>query len=134
MKRNHKGASAWDVLWVLSIIIWIGWIASDYLPADAQSVQAVVSLSEKSPAAKAELASFLKVTPNPDRSDLAKITKQINEILVTETARQVTGDMTLKTPTELAAQQEVKQSAELASLNAKRRCSTWPISGQSSRW
>jgi uncharacterized Zn finger protein len=121
MDTNQSGSSAWDVLWVLSIIVWLGWIASDFLPADADSVQAVVSLAAKSPAAKAELVAALKETPNPDRSDLNKIRKRVNEIIVTETAREVTGDTTLKTPTEMDSQRD----RALAAREAKLESTSW---------
>ncbi len=119
MRCHQRGEGLIDVVWLLVSIAGLMWFASSWLPADAQDVQAVVTLAEKSPEAKADLAAALKAQPNPDRGDLAKMTERVNEILVTEQARVVTGNKDLKTPTQMKAEREAERKARAAVLDAK---------------
>jgi hypothetical protein len=101
------------VLVAAACLLW--WLSG--APSKADKVQEVVSLAAKSPEAAAAVAESLKNNPNPSVVELHALRSHVNEILVTETARQVTGDKTIETPTERDAalkRQEVKRYEMLA--------------------
>lgn len=96
-------------------------IQPKYSPAEANDLQEVITLASESSEAKATLAKSLKENPNPSRSDLKEIRNRINEILVTEKSRAVTGDYSLQTPTALAESKKMSSATEAAELESK----TW---------
>lgn len=111
MKANQKGGSALGLALYLALVLgtlflWI----SDHLPADAADVQALVSIAASNAEARKGLAETLKATPNPNRLELRKMHRRINDVMVTEVARQATGDKTLKTPAERQAEAAARRS------------------------
>lgn len=102
------------VLFVIILLAFLSFIFYGYLPANAEEVNNTVKLASSNTQAKAEVAKALRQTPNPTRFDLARIDTRVEEIIVTETARVVTGNKYLTTPTEqkiLAERQEAEQQA-----------------------
>jgi hypothetical protein len=95
------------------------WTLYDFLPADVNEVQAVVALAAPNAEAKAALAESLSKTPNPDRVDLRRMRRDVNEILVTETARTVTGDLSLQTPSALAAARARDYAERMAAIESR---------------
>lgn len=119
---NQTGSSALSLL--LSIGLVMGallWLLSDYLPADATDVQAVVASAASSQEAKKVLAEALKETPNPNRAALNRMRGRVNEVLGTETARAVTGDKSIESPSE----REVRGRQEEAEIVARLTRTPW---------
>jgi hypothetical protein len=120
MKSVQRGESTMSLLVSMAVIFgFLVWLLSDYMPADAEDLQAVISLAAPSPDAKSALATALKETPNPNRTELRHMRSRVNEIIVTETARVVTGDKTLETPSERNAANERLGAARLAAIESK---------------
>lgn len=113
-KKTQAGAfDVWWLFYVICLCATFYFWGMDWLPADAADVQSVVALSEKSAIAKKQVVDALKANPNPSRGDLRRLRLSINDVLVTATAREVTGDATLKTKAETEAD-ESKQRAAVA--------------------
>lgn len=120
MNSGQRGAGALDLLVTLALMLGIiFWVFSDYLPAHAEDLQAVIVLAEPSPVAKSVLAASLKDTPNPNRNELRRLRNRVNEIIVTEMARTATGDETLETPSERDASRAMQRAARLAAIESK---------------
>lgn len=120
MKSSQRGDFT---LW-MSVVLMLGvglWTVYDLLPAEAEEVQAVVLHAQSNAEAKAALAASFAEIPNPDRIDLRRMRRQVDEILVTQTARAVTGDRSLQTPSALAAIREKEDAARMTAIEAK----TW---------
>lgn len=111
-----------DSTLLVSLALMFGgllWLLSDYLPADATELQALVALATPNPDAKTALAESLRETPNPNRVELRRMRSRVNGILLTATARAVTGNKALETPSDRRARVEREQQARLAQLEAK---------------
>ena len=106
---------------IVAICLAAMWILFGYLPAEANDLQEVITLASGSSEAKGTLAKSLKENPNPSRSDLKGIRNRINEILVTEKSRAVTGDYSLQTPTALAESKKKSNASEASEPESK----TW---------
>lgn len=120
MISTQRGDSSLSLL--LSLVLLFGClysVVSDYFPAQADDLQKVVSLASHSQEARAELAAALATTPSPNRKELRRIKYRINEIVVTETARSVTGDASIKSPAAMEASQKADFAARVAAIGAK---------------
>lgn len=111
------------ILWMSAVLmlVTVSWTVYDLLPADVEEVQAVVVRARANAEAKAALATAFAEIPNPDRIDLRRMRRQVDEILVTETARALTGDRSLQTPSALAVIREKDDAAQMAAIESK----TW---------
>jgi len=101
------------------VLACLFWMLSDYAPASAEDLQAVISTATPSPEAKSILAVALKETPHPNRAQLSNMRKRVNEVLVTESVRSLTGDQTLESPSVRAATREKAEEDRLASIESK---------------
>jgi len=119
MRRHEQGSSTLSLL--LSVMLVLGglyWLLSDYLPADAEDLQSLVSLAAPSTEARNVLAASLKASPNPNRIALREMRRRVNDIVVTETARAVTGDKTLESAGERGARLKREEAARIARVQA----------------
>ena len=120
MKSTQRGQGVLRLLFAMVLIFGTIYVLQwDRMPAEPKDVQAVVALAEASPAAKAKVVAALEKTPNPDRSELRGLRSGVEEILVTEAARKLTGNMNLQTPTEAAALREKEETVRLAGIESK---------------
>lgn len=120
IKSVQKGQGSLSLLVSIVLVLCsLLWLLSDYLPAQADELKEVVSLAATSPEAKAAVVATLKQTPNPNRMELRHMRNRVNEIIVTDTARKVTGDTTLETPSERDASREREAVARLAAIESK---------------
>lgn len=120
MISTQRGDSSLSLLLSLALLFGgLYFVVSDYFPAQADDLQEVVSLASHSPEARAELTAALATTPNPNRKELRRIQYLINEIVVTETARSVTGDASIKSPAAMEADQKADFAARVAAISAK---------------
>lgn len=120
MKMTQRGGSTLSALVSAVLILGVlSWLLSDYLPASAEDLQAVVVLAGPSPAAKGALAALLKETPHPNRSELRDMRRRVNEVIVTEMARAITGDKTIEAPAERDAIRERQDVSRIAQLEVK---------------
>lgn len=94
------------IFWVL---IW-AWDSSNASP---ERVGAVMQKSEKSADAKRAVTTLLKSNPNPTNSQINEVEHKIDEFLVRDLARKQTGDMKLKTSSEIEEEQNAKNQEEL---------------------
>lgn len=81
------------------VVVLFGLYASAvcFGPADAQELQQIAASAAKSPDAKAAFVEYLLKNPSPNRLEAAEAKRLVNEVLVRDTARAVTGDPTIKT-------------------------------------
>lgn len=120
MKSTQRGQGVLRLLFAIVLIFGTIYVLqSDCMPAEPKDVQAVAALAETSPAAKAAVVSALEKTPNPDRGELRRLRKRVDEILVTEASRKLTGNMGLHTPSEAAALRDKQEAALLARTESK---------------
>ena len=117
-KKERGNSLCGTFLGIILIFGSLFWVLADYLPAESADVQSLVVLAAPSTDAKKMLVDFLKASPNPNRGELRQIKTRIDEILVTETARTVTGDPTLESLTEREARSTKEKKLELARLQA----------------
>ena len=116
----QRGASLLSFLLLVALLaVAFRWLLDDYLPASAEDLNAVVALADSSTAARTILVGALKETPNPNRGELRLLRSRMNEVIVTETARAVTGDKTIETPTERASARETQEASRIDQLAAK---------------
>lgn len=116
---KSRGTGSWDViLWlaIVALAIW-AWVP-DFLPADAGEVKSLAAVAAASNESREAFAAALKQTPNPTRAELRKMRTRVNELLVTETAREVTGDETLKAPADVQRDRSSAEAARQARLDA----------------
>ena len=96
MRISQRGSSSVQALlgtvFIFGFLYWIAW---DYMPSKAEDLQKVVSLAESHPKAKEALADLLKETPAPNNNQLKRIRSSVNEIVLLETSKKVTGDPSL---------------------------------------
>ena len=107
------------ILAIVLISVTLFLLLADHQPAESKDVQQLVALAEASPAAKAVVVSALEKTPNPDRGELRSLRKRVDEILVTEASRRLTGKADLQTPSDAAALREKQEAALLARAESK---------------
>ncbi|MDR2837752.1 MAG: hypothetical protein LBV49_04160 [Azonexus sp.] len=120
-RQQGNGALSF-LLWAFCLSLSVSFLISYYyLPAEPKDVQEIVSLAATSPEAKAVVVASLKKTPNPKNSELNDLRSRVNEVIVTETARTITGDKTLETPSAREVSRERQETARLASIKSK----TW---------
>lgn len=120
LRSGQRGDSFVSFLVALALVVCsLYWLLSDYFPARAVDLQEVVALAGQNPAANVVLAASLKETPNPNRMELRRIRSHVNEVIVTEMARIVTGDKTIETPSERQANREREAVARTAALESK---------------
>ena len=106
---------------VLAIIFaCVSYVLYGYSPASADAVNETVKLASSSIDAKSVLSKELRNTPNPNNFELGRINSRVEEIIVTETARVVTGDPALMTP----AEQELIEKRREANYQAVQRIKT----------
>jgi len=101
LQRFESSASL--LLWNALVVASLFWLWSDYQQASAEDLQAVISMATPSPEATSLLAVALKETPRPDHAQLRDMRKRVNEALVAESMRSLTGDQTLESPSVRAA-------------------------------
>lgn len=120
MKSVQRGEGTLSVVISIALITgYLSWVLSDFLPAQAEDLQKVVLTAAASPDANAVVVESLKETPNPNRIELRHMRSRVNEIIVTETARKVTGDKALETPSERNATLERQAEVRLSAIESK---------------
>ena len=120
MKSLQRGGGAVRILVTLALLVGsLLLILPNWLPAQAEDLQTVIALAAPSAEAKAALSESLIKTPKPTVAQLGKMKSLVNEILVTETVRSVTGDGSLQTATVLAATQEADNKSRMMVIESK---------------
>jgi hypothetical protein len=113
MMTRNQGRAVVDFLMapllLITLLIW--WYSASQ--ATPEAVQAVVAQANASPAATAIVQAGLKATPTPTVSELNTIRHQVEERLVLETAKRVTGDQSLRASSEVHAEQENQAQARV---------------------
>jgi hypothetical protein len=110
------------ITFLLGIFLFVGslfWLLSDYRDAQAEDLQKVITTAADNVEANAVIAQALKASPNPNKIELRQLQKKVNEIIVTDLARKVTGDSTLKPPSANEANQSPKASDPLSAGKSK---------------
>lgn len=106
------------IFWAL-IFIW------DSSNASSERVGDLVQKSEKSVDAKKAVAVLLKLNPNPSNSEVNLVEQKVDELLVRDLARKQTGDMSLKTSSEIKEEQSVQNQEALSKEMSKPIFSFW---------
>lgn len=120
MKSEQRGSGTVSSLVLVALgIALLLMMVRDNSPAKPEDLQGVISLASINPEANAALAAALLETPNPSRADLDGMRDRVNEIVVTEIAKEVTGETTLQTPSVARATRELHQAQYLAALESK---------------
>lgn len=91
-------------------LAYLSYLFYGYSPASAEDVNKTVKLASSSVEAKNVVSKEFSVTPNPNNFELDRINTRVEEIIVTETARVVTGNRALIAPTEKKLIAEQKKS------------------------
>lgn len=118
-KSCQQGVSTVDILLGVGFALCCLFLLSSQLPARVDDVKEVAAIAESSTQAKLEFAASLQKTPNPNRSELRAMRSRVNEILVTETARAVTGNDALNTPSQIDAARKKEEAASAIALGSK---------------
>ena len=110
-KRHQQGQVA---RWVCAIAatVFLLCLAYEAGPASPDDVKALVAKAEASPAAMAVLQEGLKNTPTPTRDELTDLREKVNERLMLETSRALTGDPSLRSSTEIKVDDRRKRATE----------------------
>ncbi len=90
---KQSGKSDLAFFMVLAVVwgcVFFWW--HDLEPAGADDLQRTVELASKSPEATTHLQAALKDNPNPNRSQLRSIHKQLDKLVVDQISKAVTGD------------------------------------------
>lgn len=102
MNRKHRKLRKQEgqgtislVLTLLVVGFSVAVLMSYFGAADVSDVQEVVAMAQRSPEARALVAETLKSNPNPSNGALRSLRSKVNDVLVTATAREVTGDASL---------------------------------------
>lgn len=98
------GSAIFGVVCVGILLIW----AAGFMPASQENVQAVVQSAQGNAEATAIVTSSLEKTPTPTITELGRIKDKVNEALVLETAKQVTGNPALKSHSQIQKEEFIK--------------------------
>lgn len=101
------------------LIFWALIFTWDSSNASSERVGALVQKSEKSVDAKKAVAVLLKSNPNPSNSDVNVVEQKVDELLVRDLARKQTGDMSIKTSSEIEEEQSVQNQETLSKEMSK---------------
>lgn len=119
LNRRCRGTGSGDVMLLLGIVAFAIWAwMPEFLPADAGDVKSLAAVAATTNESRAAFAAALKQTPNPSRAELRRMRTLVNDLLVTETAREVTGDATLKAPADVQQERASAEAARQAKLDA----------------
>ena len=110
--RMQRGGIGWLVVWALAVTVLVLTILYEQSPAPAEDVKALASLAATSPQATAILQEGLKQAPTPSRRELADLMSQVNERVVLEASRTLTGDQSLRPTSEVKAEDRRRHEAE----------------------
>lgn len=98
----------------VAIAVWEWVVAPELITADAAEVHALVAKAAPSTEATAVVAEGLKRHPQPTQGDLERMRADVNDVVLTQTARRVTGDPSVPTKAE-------KERARAAENEARRQ-------------
>lgn len=118
MRKKHKGSISNALIAAVLLFSLVMWVygATKSEPADVKSVIALASGSE---AATLILKAGLKSTPTPTVLELSKLRGAIEEQLVLEQARQLTGDKSLRAASVVEAEKKAEGQAQEAKGQAQ---------------
>lgn len=94
------------ILVVYLVVSYIVQFSYGQISADTKTVQEVVALANKTADGQLIAQEFFKKHPTPTNNNLNVLIKLVDEITIRDIARQQTGDMTIKTKTEMDIDKE----------------------------
>ena len=115
MKTKQQGFGVFEVVFLVSMIILVIVFSYDYADASASDVAELTQLAQTSNEATSRLQSFLTNHPTPTNSELRAVRKDVNEAVVLEQSRKITGNAKLLSSAEIA-----KQATLTAARNEER--------------
>ena len=104
------------VLIAYLVICYVGQLYYGQMNANTKTVQEVVALANKTDDGQLIAKEFFKRYPTPTNSNLNVLIKLVDEITVRDIARQQTGDMTVKTKTEIELEKKLEAEKEMLDI------------------
>ena len=117
-RHSQRGSIAW-VICAIGVAIFLSCLFYESTPAAPDDVSALAAATKADPAATAILQEGLKQSPTPTRKQLAELRGRVNEQLVLNASRTITGDAGLRSSAELEAEASRKSMAEADASFAK---------------
>ena len=116
--QMQRGGIGWLAVWAIAVTFMVVTFAYEWSPAPAEDVMALVTKAATSPGATAIVQEGLQRTPTPSHGELADLRTRVNERLVLDTARALTGDQSLRPASEVKEEERRRREAETnAALN-----------------
>ena len=115
-KHQQRGKVSGALLILVGdiLILWVSW---DLSPAPAADVKAVVEMVNEVPAARIKVQTFLANNPSPNNVELKNLKRDINDLVVLEEAKKITGNPDLKSSSE----QQAETDAVMAAMQQSQR-------------
>jgi len=105
-RRNKQTGSIGDVIFGIVFLVVALSFAHGSLTADPQAVQELAHSARNSPEALATIKATLEKTPTPTNRELRQLRDKVNDQILLQTSKEVTGNPDLKAAPQVQTQEQ----------------------------